>query len=114
MDLLDDAASRNAYGKEWTKHFAPAPLAIVFPKSVEQHQPIVRWAKQHKVGLVPSGGRTGPYAETVAANGELVVASNSMNRMPDFNAFHRTVDCQPGMVTKKRQTIAEDNGLYYP
>ncbi|NBK32990.1 FAD-binding oxidoreductase, partial [Pseudomonas aeruginosa] len=36
--LLDDAASLDAYGKDWTKHFAPAPLAIVFPKSVEQVQ----------------------------------------------------------------------------
>lgn len=50
--LLDDAASLDAYGKDWTKHFAPAPLAIVFPKSVEQVQAIVRWANQHKVGLV--------------------------------------------------------------
>ena len=79
--LLDDAASLDAYGKDWTKHFAPAPLAIVFPKSVEQVQAIVRWANQHKVGLVPSGGRTGLSAAAVAANGEVVVAFDYMNRI---------------------------------
>ena len=26
--VLTDADSLNAYGKDWTKHFAPAPLAI--------------------------------------------------------------------------------------
>ena len=56
--VLTDAASLETYGKDWTKHFAPAPRAIVFPKSIEQVQAIVRWANQHKVALVPSGGRT--------------------------------------------------------
>ena len=45
--VLTDTDSLQAYGKDWTKHFAPAPLAIVFPKSIEQVQAIVRWANQH-------------------------------------------------------------------
>ncbi|MBE0772329.1 FAD-binding oxidoreductase, partial [Escherichia coli] len=36
------------------------------------------------------------------------------NRILDFNAFDRTVVCQPGVVTKQLQTFAEENGLYYP
>ena len=66
--VLTDADSLNAYGKDWTKHFAPAPSAIVFPKTIEQVQAIVRWANTHKVALVPSGGRTGLSAAAVAAN----------------------------------------------
>src|SRR3989338_477740 len=42
--VLTDADSLNAYGKDWTKHFAPAPTAIVFPKTTEQVQAIVLWA----------------------------------------------------------------------
>ena len=34
--VLTDADSLDAYGKDWTKHFAPAPVAIVFPKTTEQ------------------------------------------------------------------------------
>ncbi|MCF3997672.1 FAD-binding oxidoreductase, partial [Pseudomonas aeruginosa] len=49
-----------------------------------------------------------------AANGEVVVAFDYMNRILDFNAFDRTVVCQPGVVTKQLQTFAEENGLYYP
>ena len=56
--VLTDADSLTTYGKDWTKHFAPAPLAIAFPKTIEQVQAIVRWANVHKVALVPSGGRT--------------------------------------------------------
>ena len=65
--VLTDAESLTAYGKDWTKHFAPAPSAIVFPNTIEQVQAIVRWANEHKVALVPSGGRTGLSAAAVAA-----------------------------------------------
>src|SRR3990167_6977080 len=108
--VLTDADSLEAYGKEWTKHFAPAPSAIVFPKTVEQVQAIVRWANEDQVALVPSGGRTGLSAAAVAANGEVVVAFDYMSQILDFNAFDRTVVCQPGVVTKQLQTYAEEHG----
>ena len=112
--VLTDADSLNTYGKDWTKHFAPAPSAIVFPKTIEQVQAIVRWANAHKVALVPSGGRTGLSAAAVAANGEVVVAFDYMNQILAFNEYDRTVVCQPGVVTKQLQLFAEDKGLYYP
>jgi FAD/FMN-containing dehydrogenase len=112
--VLTDADSLATYGKDWTKHFAPNPTAIVFPKSVEQVQAIVRWANQRKVALVPSGGRTGLSAAAVAANGEVVVAFDYMNQILEFNECDRTVVCQPGVITQQLQDFAEDKALYYP
>ena len=112
--VLTDADSLDAYGKDWTKHFAPAPLAIVFPKNTEQVQAIVVWANQHQVALVPSGGRTGLSAGAVAANGEVVVSFDNMNQILAFNAMDRTVVCQPGVVTQQLQEFAEEKDLYYP
>ncbi|WP_191831203.1 FAD-binding oxidoreductase [Pseudomonas fluorescens] len=112
--VLTDADSLETYGKDWTKHFAPAPLAIVFPKSTEQVQAIVRWANRHKVALVPSGGRTGLSAAAVAANGEVVVSFDYMNQILAFDECDRSVVCQPGVVTEQLQNFAEDQGLYYP
>ena len=112
--VLTDADSLETYGKDWTKHFAPAPCAIVFPKTIEQVQAIVRWANAHKVALVPSGGRTGLSAAAVAANGEVVVAFDYMNQILSFNEYDRAAVCQPGVVTKQLQLFAEEKGLYYP
>ena len=109
-----DAESLTTWGKDWTKHFEPAPLAIVFPKSVEQVQALVRFANEHRVALVPSGGRTGLSAAAVAADGEIVVSFDYMNKIVEFNEFDRTVVCQPGVVTAQLQQFAEDHGLYYP
>ena len=112
--VLTDPASLDTYGKDWTRQFPPAPLAIVFPRSAEQVQAIVLWANRHHMALVPSGGRTGLSAGAVAANGEVVVSFDYMNRIVDFNAFDRTVVCEPGVVTQQLQTFAEEHGLYYP
>lgn len=112
--VLTDADSLQAYGKDWTRQYAPAPSAIVFPKTTEQVQAIVRWANQHKVALVPSGGRTGLSAAAVAMNGEVVVSFDYMNQILELNVTDRTVRCQPGLVTKQLQNFAEENGLYYP
>ncbi|RIA21292.1 FAD/FMN-containing dehydrogenase [Ectopseudomonas oleovorans] len=112
--VLTDTDSLETYGKDWTKQYAPAPSAIVFPKTAEQVQAIVRWANQHKIALVPSGGRTGLSAAAVAANGEVVVSFDYMNRIVEFNEYDRTVVCQPGVVTKQLQLFAEEKGLYYP
>ncbi|WP_296248320.1 FAD-binding oxidoreductase [Pseudomonas sp. UBA4194] len=112
--VLTDADSLNAYGKDWTKQYAPAPTAIVFPKTIEQVQAIVRWANTRQVALVPSGGRTGLSAAAVAANGEVVVSFDYMNQVLEFNGVDRTVVCQPGVITQQLQNLAQDNGLYYP
>lgn len=112
--VLTDPDALNTYGKDWSKHFTPAPLAIAFPRTTAQVQSIVHWANQHQVALVPSGGRTGLSAGAVAAQGELVISFEQMNNILDFNPLDRTVRCQAGVVTQQLQEFAAQQGLYYP
>ncbi|MCP5325356.1 MAG: FAD-binding oxidoreductase [Oceanospirillaceae bacterium] len=109
-----DTDSLQTFGKDWTKIYAPKPLAIVFPKTTEQVQAVVKLANELNFALVPSGGRTGLSAGAVAANGEVVVAFDYMNQISDFNAVDRTVHCGAGVVTEQLQNFAEENHLYYP
>lgn len=112
--VLTEPGDLETYGKDWTRQFPPRPLAIVLPRDTGQVQSIVRFANQHHLGLVPSGGRTGLSAGAVAANGELVVAFDLMNSISDFRASDRTVRCQAGVVTGQLQSFASEQGLYYP
>ncbi|GGY75431.1 FAD-binding oxidoreductase [Marinobacter zhanjiangensis] len=112
--VLTDPADLEAYGKDWTRQYAPSPLAVVLPKTTEQVQALVQFANDNQVALVPSGGRTGLSAGAVAANGEVVVAFDNMNRILDFSPSDRTVRCQAGVVTEQLQGFADDNGLFYP
>lgn len=112
--VLCAAEDLENFGRDWTRIYEPAPVAIVFPKTTEQVQTLVHFANEHDVALVPSGGRTGLSAGAVAANGEVVVAFDYMNQILDFNGNDRLVRCQAGVVTEQLQNFAEDNDLYYP
>jgi FAD/FMN-containing dehydrogenase len=109
-----DADSLDTFGKDWTKIYPPNPSAIVFPKTTEQVQAIVKLANEHQIALVPSGGRTGLSAGAVAANGEVVVAFDYMNSISGFNAMDKTVRCGAGVITEQLQNYAEEQGLFYP
>ena len=111
---LTDADSAERYGVDWTKVWAPAPSAVVLPETAEEVQQIVEIANEHGLHLVPSGGRTGLSAAAVAANGEVVVAFDRMNRVLDFNEYDRAVTVQPGVVTQQLQEFAEQQGLFSP
>lgn len=113
-NLRQDADSLENYGKDWTKVNQPNPSVIVFPKTIEQVQLIVRLANEKRFSLVPSGGRTGLSGGAVAANGEVVVAFDRMNKILQVNAQDRSVVCQAGVITEQLQQVAEDNGLFYP
>ena len=112
--ILTDADSLEHWGKDWTKHFTPAPSAIVFPKSTEQVQALVLLANEHHIVLTPSGGRTGLSAGAVAANGEIVVSMDKMNHIGQFYPADRMVEIEAGVVTQQLQQFAESHDLYYP
>lgn len=112
--VLADADSLKAYGIDWTRVYEPKPCAIVLPKTIEEVQAVVLFANEHKLALVPSGGRTGLSGGAVAAFGELVMAFDAMNEILDFNESDATVRLQAGVITEALQSFAESKGFYYP
>jgi FAD/FMN-containing dehydrogenase len=112
--VLDDIANLKEYGKDWTKHLEPNPSAIVFPKSTEDLKKLALWARQNKIALVPSGGRTGLSGAAIAMNGEVVVSFQKMNRILDFDPMDQTMTVEAGVVTEVAQKFAADKGLYFP
>lgn len=112
--LKSDAGDLEYYGRDWTRRWTPAPLAIALPASTHEVQEIVRWAVEEGVGIVPSGGRTGLSGGAVAANGELVVSFERMNRVLGFDPVDRILTVQPGLVLEALQRAAREHELIYP
>ena len=114
LRLLTEPGELEYYGRDWTRRWTPSPLAIALPASIEEVQAIVRWANQQHVAIVPSGGRTGLSGGAVAANGELVLSLERMNRVLDFDAVDRTLMVQPGIILQAVHDAARAHGLIYP
>jgi len=109
-----DADALVHWGRDWTRSFAVAPRAIVFPESIDEVEKLVAYAKQHRIALVPSGGRTGLSGGAVAGNGEVVVSFDRMNKILAFDPADRIARCQAGVVTAALQQFAAERGLAYP
>jgi len=114
LRLLDASADLEHYGRDATRRWTPAPLAIAQPVSIEEVQGIVRWANENRVALVPSGGRTGLSGGAVAANGELVVSLERMRRVLAFDPVDRTLVVEAGIPLQAVQEAAREHGLQYP
>lgn len=114
LRLKTDPADLEHYGRDWTRRWTPAPLAIALPGSVEEVQAILRWASAQRVAVVPSGGRTGLSGGAVAAQGELVLSLERMNKPLAFDAVDRTLTVQAGMPLEAVHNAAREHGLIYP
>ncbi len=114
LRLLTASADLEHYGRDWTRRWTPAPLAVALPASTEEVLAIMRWANERRVAIVPSGGRTGLSGGAVAANGELVLSLERMNRVLGFDAVDRTLSVQPGVILQHVHEAAHGHGLVYP
>ncbi|WP_305803938.1 FAD-binding oxidoreductase [Stenotrophomonas sp. YIM B06876] len=114
LRLTTEPSDLEHYGRDWTRRWTPAPLAIALPATVEEVQAAVRWANTQGVAIVPSGGRTGLSGGAVAANGELVLSLERMNKALAFDAVDRTLTVQAGMPLEAVHNAAGEHGLSYP
>lgn len=114
LRLKTDAGDLEHYGRDWTRRWTPNPLAIALPGSIEQVQAVMRWAGEHAVKVVPSGGRTGLSGGAVAADGELVLSLERMNKPVAFDRVDRTLTVQAGMPLEAVHNAAREHGLVYP
>lgn len=112
--IKTDPESLAYYGRDWTTYYDVKASAIAFPESTEDVVKLVKWARQTKTPLVPSGGRTGLSGAAVATRGEVVVSFERMNKIRDFNEFDQTVVVEPGVVTEQLQNFAVEKGYLYP
>ena len=114
LRLTTEPAELEHYGRDWTRRWTPAPLAIALPGTVAEVQAILRWASAQGVAVVPSGGRTGLSGGAVAAHGELVLSLERMNKPLAFDAVDRTLTVQAGMALEAVHNAAREHGLIYP
>ncbi len=114
LQLKTDPADLAHYGIDWTRRWTPAPLAIALPADIDEVQAVMRWAHANVVAVVPSGGRTGLSGGAVAANGELVLSLQRMNKVLAFDPIDRLLTVQPGIALEAVHNAAQEHGLVYP
>jgi FAD/FMN-containing dehydrogenase len=102
------------YGRDWTRVFEPAPCAAALPRTTYEVGRIVEICAQHRVAIVPSGGRTGLAGGAMACNGELVMSLTRMRAIRAVDTVGATVRVQAGAVTQAVHEHCGEHGLTWP
>ena len=89
----------------------PKPQWVVWPRSVEQVQGLVRLANELRVPLVPYGGGTGLMGGAMAARGGIVVDTGKLDRIRAVHPEDRTVTAEAGVVLKDLDATLNERGL---
>ncbi len=109
-----DAADLEKYGKDWSGVLSPRPSLIAFPRSTDEVSQLLAACTEFSIPVVPSGGRTGLSGGAVAANGEVVLSLEKMNRIGKFDTQAFTIEVEAGVITEAVHAFAAPHGLTWP
>ena len=115
-DLLTDLEERYAYSQDAanTPDIKQIADAVVFAKTIEEVQKIVKTAAKHKIPIICRGAGTNVVGACTVEHGGIILNFSKMNKILEINRQNMTARVQPGVIVGELQKQAEALGLYYP
>jgi glycolate oxidase subunit GlcD len=102
-----------AYGYDATMGYRGSPAAVVLAETESQVVRALAAAAEHGTPCLARGGATSLSASAVPPDGALVIDTNRMRRISDFDAERRRATVKPGVVTRDFRDFAVQRGLFY-
>jgi D-lactate dehydrogenase (cytochrome) len=90
------------------------PEGVVFPRSAEEVERVVRWAAHHRVPLVARGAGTGLSGGAVADRGGIIIDFAHMKHILDFDARGKSAVVEPALINLRLDERAQGDNLYFP
>lgn len=94
--------------------FYSLPEAVFLPDTEEEIKEFVNIAKDKKIKIVPRGGGTGVCGGAVAMFGGVVVSTERLNKIIDFDELNLCIEVEAGLVNGDLKKFLEERGYYYP
>ncbi len=114
LSAPDDIAP---YGVDWRGSYKGTPAAVLRPNSTQQVSDLIKCCADHKIAVVPAGGRTGLAGAAVPlANGpeSVVLSLERLNRIRTIDARDFAIVAEAGCVVQHVQQAAAEAGRLFP
>lgn len=82
------------FTSDWLKQYRGVSQLVLFPKATKEVSKILEYCDGRRLGVVPQGGNTGLVGGSVPVFDEVILSTNHLNRIlnfdkvsPSFNQF---------------------------
>jgi glycolate oxidase len=89
------------------------PSAVVFPRSTEDVQEVVRIANDAGISIVPRGAGTGLSGGSISREHGVVMVFSRMNRILEIDLSNQRAVVQPGVVNLDLTAAVQGQGFYF-
>ncbi|GAB3452361.1 FAD-binding oxidoreductase [Massilia terrae] len=114
--VLTAAADKAPYLTDWRGRFTGKARAVLRPANTAEVARLVQACAEHRVPLVPQGGKTGLVLGSVPDDSglEVILSLGRLNRISDIDTGNRTMLVQAGCVLQQIQQAAAAEGMLFP
>jgi len=114
--VLTDPVDTAPYLTDWRGRFTGRARAVVSPASTVEVAALVRLCAQHRVPVVPQGGRTGLVLGSVPDDSgtALLLSLRRLNRVRALDAVNRTITVDAGCILQHVQEAAAAENMLFP
>lgn len=112
--VFTDTESRKNYGHDETEDLNFPPDVVVKPSSTAEISKILSYCNQHKIPVVPIGGRTGLSGGALSIHGGVGLSLERLNKILKIDEHNHQVVVEPGVITQVLQETLIEKGLFYP
>jgi FAD/FMN-containing dehydrogenase/Fe-S oxidoreductase len=109
--IVTDALHQHIYATD-ASVYRELPLAVAFPKTVEDLQKLVHFAREHKTSLIPRTAGTSLAGQCVG-EGIVVDVSRHFTSIVSLDEKNKTVTVQPGVIRDELNRYLEPYKLFF-
>jgi FAD/FMN-containing dehydrogenase/Fe-S oxidoreductase len=110
-ELHFDMAMRTLYATD-ASEYQELPVAVALPKTEDDVRELLRFANEHRVGLIPRGAGTS-LAGQVVGRGIVVDLGRHLNRIFAYDDTTHRVRVQPGVVRNELNLFLKPHGRLF-
>lgn len=111
--VCTDPVDCYAYAYDNSRNYH-APIAVVFPLTIEEVQSVIQLCNAHKVPVVPRGRGTGTAGGSVPEAGGVALSLERMNRIVSIDPDNRMAIVEPGVLNQELQDAIKPAGFFWP
>ena len=91
-----------------------APDVLVEVLSTEEVSKVMRYAHEHCIPVTPRGAGTGLSGGAVPIYGGILLCTEKMNKILEWDLDTMTVVIEPGVLVMELANAAQEKGVFYP